>query len=203
MEKMSICIYLTRGIFGGDERRQQLLLRFSELVHYDIEKYSVQFPRWSDLPFPLKVTCAISDNLFDDRTQKLLNQGVLVVHTQWMLDQIYERKLLVPIDAEKYKLRLQPQEHLKRPISLFHVKSSEVLGGVKGTSSTMIWTQPQDDIIRAIHRYRLAGDYDRARAFENLLIGGSGAVIVGNRLKRSNIQDREKQLFGFNASAIE
>jgi len=189
-----VVIYITNGVSGGHDRRRDLLIRFREFVDMDkTPGLELVFPRWRDVPFPTQMTCAVSDCLKEDRTEKLLKQGVLVVKSTWMLACIMERRLLVPIDESKYRLffddssttgtaltRVKPV----RPL-VIHVKSAD----------PNAWSKPQDDLVEAIHRARIAGDHDKARLYEGFLLDRGRT--------RDHIRDREKMLFGWSASIFE
>lgn len=103
-EKKKVIIYVTQGVKNGLSWRRTLMEKFLAVVEPD-PCTEIVFPHWADLPFPTDVTCGVSDDAAEERTQKLLRQGVLVVQSSWMITCLAERKLLLPVDEEKFGLK--------------------------------------------------------------------------------------------------
>jgi len=187
-----VVIYITNGVIGGSIGRKELLEKFLDLVEWDENTVRVEFPRWGKLAFPTQVTCGVSDDLNEERTGKLQRQGVLIVKSGWIRNCILERKLLLPIAEDRFKL-VYTMNTDPCTLPMVHVKSSHHL--LFHYSSKTEWSKHQDDVVRLIHRARLCGDFEKAARFESF--------ILERGRTRQHIEDREKSLFGFAASVFD
>jgi hypothetical protein len=176
--RQTIVIYITDGVIHGRKWRNNLASKFLDAMCSE-RQYEVTIPRWADLPFPTEMCCGVSDDLNEERTCKLMRQGVLIVHSSWILMCIAERRLLVPIHEERFALR--PIEVSEAKKEVVHIRSTT-------EERRAEWMSHHDAAIRYVHRLRTDGDNASAEGAAKML------MVFGKT--QDDIERRERLLCG-------
>lgn len=198
--KSRVIIYVTDGVKGGKTGKQSILTKFASCLEWDESNVDVVFPRWCDVPFPLDVTCGVSDDLSDKRTQALMAQGVLMVKSSWMLTCIVEKRILLPIDEERFALTPFAVAHhsIQEKVCIVHVSSTSLEGGTSSAQVTRSrhrqWRPYEDEVVRAVHEARFRRENERVKNLEYLL--------TDRKRTMEDIFAREKTLFGWSSSIL-